>query len=225
LLRVTAHPLAVLIADAAAGSYPAVDGGWHRVPPWRPDVEAVVAFTGHAVFAVRDDVTDDTLARLGADGFGGASHPALLTGIAGPEAWIDSLDAVLVAEGSGTGGRLVERPDLRRHPRAQHADGVREVRQVLGYADPKDSTVVIISAGIGGLTEISFELDPAKRGRGEGRQLVEDALSAVPAGDLVLAGVAPGNAASFRALLASGFRPVASVQLFRRQGLRSPHGG
>jgi hypothetical protein len=45
---------------------------------------------------------------------------------------------------------------------------------------------------------------------------VRDALSAVPAGQLVLAAVAPGNAASVRALLSAGFVPLASVQLFRR---------
>jgi len=44
------HPLAVLIAAAAAGRFPAADGGWQRVPPWHPELEAVLAFTGHAVF-------------------------------------------------------------------------------------------------------------------------------------------------------------------------------
>ena len=45
---------------------------------------------------------------------------------------------------------------------------------------------------------------------------MRDALSAVPSGRLVLAAVAPGNAASVRALLAAGFVPLASIQLFRR---------
>jgi len=47
--------------------------------------------------------------------------------------------------------------------------------------------------------------------------LVSDALSALPAGQLVVAAVAPGNAASLRAALAAGFRPLGSMQLFRRQ--------
>jgi hypothetical protein len=46
-----AHPLAALITEAAAGRYPAADGGWRRVPPWRPGLEGIVAFTGHAVLA------------------------------------------------------------------------------------------------------------------------------------------------------------------------------
>ena len=42
------HPIAALIVDAATGRFIAADGGWHRVPPWRPGLEAVVGFTGHA---------------------------------------------------------------------------------------------------------------------------------------------------------------------------------
>lgn len=42
------HPLVGLIA-AAAGRFPMAYGSWRRVPPWRPEVEAIVAFTGHAV--------------------------------------------------------------------------------------------------------------------------------------------------------------------------------
>ena len=45
------HPMGELLTDAADGVFPAQDGGWHRVPPWREGVEAVMAFTGHAVLA------------------------------------------------------------------------------------------------------------------------------------------------------------------------------
>ncbi len=55
----TGHPVATLLRDAAAGRFPAPDGGWHRVPPWRAGVGAVLAFTGHAVLAVGGDVRDD----------------------------------------------------------------------------------------------------------------------------------------------------------------------
>jgi hypothetical protein len=40
----------------------------------------------------------------------------------------------------------------------------------------------------------------------------------LPEGRLALAAVAPGNAASVRALLAAGFVPLGSCQLFRRAG-------
>ena len=70
-----------------------------------------------------------------------------------------------------------------------------------------------VSNGIAGLTEISFELDPAQRGRGAGSKLVADVLGLVPAGELVLACVSPGNAASLRAFLAAGYVPVGAEAL------------
>lgn len=227
-----AHPLATIIADAAAGRFPPPDGGWRRVPPWRPGLEGIFSFTGHAVLALAPDITDDRLAGLGVDGFGGAQDPRVVTAIAGPAAWIDSLDVLLVARGTGAGdaagpagggpepaadGRLTARPDLAGHHRAQFAARIRDRRLVLGYPDRQRSAVVVASTGLAGLTELGFELEPDRRGTGAGPALVSDALSALPAGQLVIAAVAPGNAASLRAVLAAGFRPLGSMQLFRRQ--------
>jgi hypothetical protein len=222
------HPLAGRIAAAAAGRFPDVDGGWRRVPPWRPGLEAVVAFTGHAVFAVRPDITDHRLTALGADGFGGAHDPRLITALAGPDGWIDSLDMLTVAQGAGLPGfpaALTDRPDLAGHPRAQFAAGLRDHPRIVGYPVQRRSAVAVISTGIAGLTELSFELEPGRRGAGGGATLARDALTAVPAGKLVVAAVAPGNAASVRSLLAAGFKPIGSVQLFRRSlpsGLTRP---
>ena len=112
------HPLAGLIAAAAAGRFPDPDGGWRRVPPWRPGLEAVVSFTGHAVFAVAPDIPDHRLAALGADGFGGAHDPRLIAALAGPEGWIDCLD-MLMRHGTGRAGApppLIDRPDLATSP-------------------------------------------------------------------------------------------------------------
>jgi hypothetical protein len=39
--RTGEHPLAGLITAAAAGQFPDPDGGWERVPPWRPGLEAI----------------------------------------------------------------------------------------------------------------------------------------------------------------------------------------
>ncbi len=74
----------------------------------------------------------------------------------------------------------------------------------------------MVSRGLAGLTEIGFELEPDHRGAGRGAELLRAALSAIPAGQLVVAAIAPGNAASLRAALAAGFRPLGSMQLFRR---------
>ena len=216
---VVTHPLAALIRAAAAGEFPAPDGGWQRVAPWRDGVEAVVAFTGHAVLAIGDRVTDDELAKLGVDGFGGAHHPAVIDALAGG-GWIDSLDGLLVGTGTsgtgprGTGGALAPRPDLAGHPRVGFAARLREDLRVLGRADLSDASVAVLARGIAGLTELSFELDLSRRGAGGGTALVRAALAAVPAGETVVAACAPGNAASMRALLRAGMVPVGSIQLY-----------
>lgn len=215
------HPLAVLIADAAAGRFPAVDGGWRRVPPWRPGLEAIIAFTGHAVLALAPDITDERLVELGVNGLGGAHDPRVIVALAGPDAWIDSQDVLLTGRGSGAapagaGLRLVERPDLAAHHRALFAARIRDRPRVLGYPDRRRSAVVVFSRGLAGLTEIGFELEPERRGSGGGPALIRDALSSLPAGQLVVAAVAPGNAASLRAAMTAGFSPIGSMQLFRR---------
>ena len=213
------HPLARLIAAAAAGQFPDPDGSWQRVPPWRPGLEAVISFTGHAVFAIRADIPGKLLTSLGADGFGGAHDPRLISAVAGPDGWIDCLDLLLAARGTGhpeTPARLVDRPDLAEHPRARFAAALRDQPRVLGYPDPARSALATLSRGLAGLTELSFELEPARRAQRAGPDLVSAALSAVPAGQLTVAAAAPGNAASVRALLAAGFVPLGSVQLFRR---------
>jgi hypothetical protein len=211
------HPVGRLLREAADGRFPPVDGGWHRVPQWRLGLSAVLAFTGHAVFAVDDRVSADTLAALGADGFGGATDPRLVTTVAGPNGWIDSLDLVLIASGTAGRTQLVPRPDLSSHARARFASDIRDEVEVWAAAPGtgKDGAVVTLSRGMGGLAEISIELPAELQGRGVGRALIADARRAVPAGAALVAAVAPGNAASVRAFLAAGFRPVGSVQLFR----------
>ena len=214
-----AQPLAELITAAADGRFPEADGGWRRVPPWRPGLEAIIALTGHAILAVAPDIPDQRLISLGVDGFGGAHDPRLITALAGPGGWIDSLDMLMAGRGTGRAGepsRLVGRPDLATHPRAAFAVRLRDQVRAMGYADLSRGALALISCGIAGLTELSFELEPRRRGSGGGTELVRDALSAVPSSQLVLAAVAPGNAASVRALLAAAFVPLASVQLFRR---------
>ncbi len=205
------HPVGALLTDALAGRFPPVDGSWRRVPPWRPGLEAVVALTGHAVLCVADDVPTAELERRGVDGYGGAHHPAVATYLAG-EGWVDVLDALLVVAGTGVGpGRLMPRPDLAGHPRARHAADVRDDVRVLGPAS--GDAPVMLSRGVGGLPEVSLELPPGMAGGGLGRALVADVRGLVPAGEPLVAAVAPGNARSLRAFLAAGFAPVGSVQL------------
>lgn len=206
------HPFAEVLSRAANGDFPAVDGGVERVPPWRDGVEGVLALTGHAYLAVGDDVESAEIERLGADGFGGASNPRLVAGLAG-RGWIDALDVVLVASGAGGEPRLLPRNDLRNHPRAEHATSVRSEVKTFGYAPADDRTLVTLSLGLGGLPEVGVEADP--RHEHGGAELVRDALTLVEPGEVVVAACAPGNARALRSFLAGGFVPVASVQLWR----------
>lgn len=211
------HPLAALVRAAARGDFPAADGGWHRVPPWRPGLGAVLGFTGHAVLAVGDDVPTALLNSLGVDGFGGAHAPAVALALAG-DGWIDSLDVLLVARGGEPDATpLVPRADLAEHPRVALARRLRDDVAVFGVDGP-DRSLVTLGRGLAGLPEISFELAEHRRGARDGAAWARAARALAPPGEVVVAAVAPGNAASLRALLAGGFAPVASVQLFTPVG-------
>lgn len=214
------HPMGELLTDAADGVFPAQDGGWHRVPPWREGVEAVMAFTGHAVLAVGDDVTDDDLHGWDVDGYGGALHPRVLQSLVGAHGWVDSLDVVVAAHGTGRGEpgagfghdiELVQCDDLGEHPRVRHAESLRDDVRV--WADRDRGGLITLGQGLGGLPELSVEV--VKPGQGLGRRLMRAALGLLQKDEVVVASVAPGNAASLRALLASGFVPVGAVQVYR----------
>ena len=206
--RAGQHPLARIVRAAAAGRFPPVDGQVEVVHPYLDGVEAVVAFTGHAVVATR--VPLDALVAVGADGFAGATSIPVMTLLAGEGGTVDVLDALLVAPGTG-GGLLPARADLTSHPRVAYARAWRRGVRVFG----DERGLVTVSRGLGGLLELSFEVDADLRGAGLGRSLLRDALALAPPGEAVLAAVAPGNAASLRALLAAGFTPLGSVQLVR----------
>jgi hypothetical protein len=186
------------LLDAADGHFPPPDGRVDVVPAAGRN-EAVVALTAHALVAT-DLPPDDVLAQ-GPDGYGGALAPDFLRWLAGPTGWIDSIDAVLVARGTGGPAALPARPDLADHPRVAFA---RQLRDDVGVHGD-DRGLVTLATGLAGRREISVEVPVDQRGRGAGRSLVRDALTLVPVGDPVFAAVAPGNAASFRAFLACGF--------------------
>lgn len=205
--------LAEVLRLAAAGVFPAADGGFDRVAPWRAGVEGVVALTGHAYLAVAADVDDDRLAALRPDGLGGAHAPHVVTALAG-RGWVDALDVLLVATGQGrdpTGLDLVPRPDLADHPRAVLARTLRDDVAVWGRPGPSES-LVSVGRGVAGLLEVGVEAPDE-----DGSRLVADVVAAQPVDEPVLAACAPGNARSLRSLLRAGFRPLGSVQVYRPQ--------
>jgi GNAT superfamily N-acetyltransferase len=87
--------------------------------------------------------------------------------------------------------------------------------------------VVLLGRGLGGRWEVAIEVDPAERGRGIGRSLAIASRHLVPDGAALWAQVAPGNAASIRAFLAAGFRPVGAEAVLtapREDGWRGDTG-
>lgn len=208
------HPLLTALLEAAEGRFPPVDGVVTVVPGLGRGLECATAFTGHAVVAT--GLADAAVQRQRPDGFGGSMAPDFLRWIAGARGWVGSIDNVLVARGTGGVPRLPllkpgEREDVESTHRVRYAREVRDEVRVFG----DERGLVILAAGVAGRLELSIEAEPQGHGRGWGRSLLVDALTVVPAGEPLFAAVAPGNARSLRAFLATGFVPVGSEVLIR----------
>ncbi|MCU1369648.1 MAG: hypothetical protein JWO77_842 [Ilumatobacteraceae bacterium] len=207
-----------ILLDAAEGRFPLDDGGVTVVAPdATTGLHAVVSFTGHAIIAT--DRTHDEVVAAGADGLAGALAPDLLRWLAGPDGWIGVIDVVLVARGTGTGGTTLAPTDrYDDHARVHYARTTRTDVLVLG----DDRGLVTLGRGLGGRTELGFELvDGAVHDRRAGRGLIEDLRAETPQGEALFASCAPGNARSLRALLAAGFTPIGGEVLIRPEG--PPH--
>jgi len=101
------------------------------------------------------------------------------------------------------------------HPRIARALRYRDAVR----AWQADGGVVTIGRGVAGRWETSIEVDPAFRSQGLGARLAIAARHLAPAGAPLWAQIAPANAASVRAFLAAGFRPVGA------EALLSSHAG
>jgi len=95
------------------------------------------------------------------------------------------------------------------HPRLTRAQHYRD--EVAAWR--ADGGIVVLGRGVAGRREASIEVDSEHQGRGLGRALATAARHLVPDGEMLWAQVAPGNAASVRAFLAAGFRPVGAEAL------------
>ncbi|MEM9515112.1 MAG: hypothetical protein AAGA42_09675 [Actinomycetota bacterium] len=196
------HRLAELLAAATAGRFPPIDGAVEFLPPDDAGACAAVEFTGHAVALTGRDPA--TLIAQGADGFGGVSHPAVVSAMAGEEFHIGTHDAFLLSFGTGN-AMLDERDDLEEHPRVQRARHHRRDVRVLG----DDAGLATLGHGLVDRVELSIERFTGAPS-GTGARLIAGGLGAVPLGQPVWAQVAPGNAASLRAFLRAGFTPIGS---------------
>jgi hypothetical protein len=199
------HPLLPVLLAASEGSFPPVDGGVTYLPPHDRGLESIVSFTGHAFVSSRLD--EATLADLEPDGFGAVLNPEVQLRMAGAGGLIGVIDVTMVALGQG-GGSLPRRGDLDDHPRVRYARSIRDDVEVHG----SDSGLVTIGRGLGGRLEMSIEIaDNGVRGR----DLIQEALRLVPAGQRLFAAVSPGNARSLRAFLSCGFVPIGSEVIIR----------
>jgi RimJ/RimL family protein N-acetyltransferase len=209
------HPLAVMLDEAAHGRFPEPDGTVHVFPPLTGSLDALVSFTG--TFALAASVAQAEVdARVPRGEFSIPMSPAFVSWLCervGARA--ATHDAVLVVISPGDGSsELVTAVDLSDHPRVQRA--LRYRRDVRAYATADGHGVVVLGRGITGRWEIAFEVDESARGTGLGRALAAAGVGLLPAGTPVWAQVAPGNAASLRAVVAAGFRPVGSEILLVR---------
>ncbi len=209
-----------LLEEAAAGRFPPADGRTQVLPAPDGPVHAVLAFTGHHVIAADVDPAE-VAAHLDPDDIAapmGAPFLAWLGNRLG--AVPGTLDVVLAAR-AGAGAppfpdELREiAPDVD-HPRLARARRYRT--DVRAWESGNGDGLVILGRGLAGRWEAAFEVSGPARGRGLGRTLAAVSMLAVPRGERVFLQVAPGNAASLRAVLAAGFHPVGAEVLFLRDG-------
>jgi RimJ/RimL family protein N-acetyltransferase len=212
------HPLAVLLDEAAHGRFPPPDGLVRVMPPLPGTLEALIAFTG--TFALTGALTQaevDTQIPVG--DFSAPTSARFLSWISERlRARPATHDALLVAISPGGGpaesvgpAELVEVAESD-HPRVARATRYR--RGVRMYETAERDGVVVLGRGITGRWELAFEVDDAARGAGLGRAIAARGVALLPEGTPVWAQIAPGNAASLRAALAAGFRPVGAEILF-----------
>ncbi len=76
--------------------------------------------------------------------------------------------------------------------------------------DAAEGGLLTIGRGLARRVEVSIEVESAARSSGLGRALP-------PPGEAVFAQISPGNAASVRAFLSAGYRPIGSEVLFLRE--------
>ena len=202
--------LAAILDSVAAGQFPPADGRVTILPQPCARDAGVVGFTAHAV-VFADAEPEWVAAQLPEDDLGAPLSPWFLHALAertGREAHQTDLVACATALPGPPPVDLTPEADPA-HPRIVRALRFRD--DVRAWEAP--GGVVLLGRGIGGRWEVALEVDPDSRGTGLGRSLAMAARHLVPGGAPVWAQVAPGNAASIRAFLAAGFRPVGAEAL------------
>ena len=206
--------LADLLRGVADGTPPPTDTDLTVLPPPDERSVGVLAFPGQNII-VADVSAEWVRSWMVSEDLSEPFSPQLLTllGAVTGRA-VGNIDSVLVgrAHGRRRGLELTDVTDSD-HPRVARARLSRA--DVHAWACP--GGLLVLGRGVAGRWEVAVEVDAALRGFGLGRGLFGAALGLLPEGESVWAQVAPGNAASLRALLASGYRPVGGEVLFEQR--------
>lgn len=211
-------PCASRAPAALAGLLERVENGeWLPPDPWLSLLPAppggdaaVLSFPGHVVVAADLDPAWVS-ARLPDGDLSAPLNPPFLhaceRALGRRVNCVDGLYLALPATGPAP---LDLRPvaDLD-HPRVRRARRYRPDVRIY----TTDGGVLLVGRGLAGRWEVAIEVDPAYRGRGLGRTLAAAARHLVPGPRPLWAQVSPGNAASVRAFLAAGYRPVGAEAL------------
>lgn len=201
-----------VFAAAADGTLPPPDGQVEVHSDVPGKTAAVVAFPAH--FYVLAPVDPGWVrAQLPPGDYSAPLGARFLVALADRiGAHIGASDAVLAARAHGRGDGLDLRPVTDdTHPRVRRARHYRE--EVRAWQTGDGTGYVVLGRGLARRWEVSFEVEPAARGRGLGRALAAAGLGLLPAGTPVFAQVTPGNSVSLRATLAAGYRPVCGEAL------------
>jgi GNAT superfamily N-acetyltransferase len=211
-----AHPLLGVLLEAARGRPPEPDGLVEVLPALPGPVDAVAAFTAHT-YVVADIDPELVRSHLRPGDPGGPTLPAFLAWLAahlgGRAGQVDAVLAALGLEGAPP-IELEPRTDLGHHHRVARASRYRS--EVRVFASPGRGGVLVLGRGLAGRREAAFEVEPERRGQGLGRALALAARHLVAPDEPVFVQVSPGNAASLRAVLAAGYRPIGGEVLLPR---------
>ncbi len=211
--------LAAILEDAAAGRFLPPDGT-ARVLAQPSDRDAgVISFTGCSVIFADTD-PDWVEAQLPADDLSEPLSAGFLSALAqriGRRSHsVDMLTCATALGGSPPFSielsEIAASPSGSDHPRVTRALYYRD--DVRAWQTHSGDGVLIIGRGVAGRWETAVEVVPAQRGRGLGTMLARAARHLVPPDAVLWAQIAPANAASVRAFLAAGFRPVGAEALF-----------
>jgi GNAT superfamily N-acetyltransferase len=231
----SSQALAALLKAAAAGEFPPPDGAVEILAQPSERDAGVLALTAFSVVFADTDPdwiaaqlpADDLAAPLSA-GFLYALGQRLgrqsgsidvltcaapLPGAPPGELMLAEIDprrpgpspAGLPPGGGAPSGPALTAQDARIARALRHRDDVRAWQTAGG--------VIVIGRGVAGRWETAIEVDPQFRSAGLGSQLASAARHLVPQGAVVWAQIAPGNAASVRAFLRAGFRPIGAEVL------------